>query len=87
MNLFILSLIQKEIEAVYKKKKQKVKILNSTDIVANAVKDSLKEQKLLSKKSNPKHEFYVSDYTQSFEESTKIFFGGKVKLKEVDLWR
>lgn len=80
-------LIQKEIEAVYKKKKQKVKILNSADIVANAVKDSLKKHKLLSKKSNPKHEFYVSDYTQSFEESTKIFFGGKVKLKEVDLWR
>ena len=80
-------LIQKEVEAVYKKKKQKVKILNSADIVAHAVKEALKEQKLLSKKSNPKHEFYVSDYTQSFEESTKVFFGDKVKLKEVDLWR
>jgi len=80
-------LIQKEVEAVYKKKKQKVKILNSADIVAHAVKDALKAEKLLSKKKNPKHEFYVSDFTQSFEESTKVFFGDKVKLKEVDLWR
>ncbi len=80
-------LIQKEIETVYKKKKQKVKILNSADIVAQYVKESLKQQKLLAKKSTPKHEFFVSDYTSSFEESTKIFFGGKVKLKEVDLWK
>ncbi|MFM7021615.1 MAG: glutamate racemase [Flavobacteriales bacterium] len=80
-------LIQKEIEAVYKKKKEKIKILNSADIVANSVKDALKNQKLLSKKDNPKHEFYVSDYTASFEESTKIFFGAKVKLKEVNLWK
>ena len=80
-------LIQKEIEAVYKKKKQKIKILNSGDIVAQSVKDTLKTQKLLSKKENSKHEFYVSDYTKSFEESTKVFFGDKVKLKEVNLWK
>jgi len=80
-------LIQKEIEAVYKKKKQKIKILNSADIVAHSVKDSLKTQKILSTKTNPKHEFYVSDYTKSFEESTKVFFGAKVKLKEVNLWK
>jgi glutamate racemase len=80
-------LIQKEIEAVYKKKKQKIKILNSADIVAYSVKEALKAQKLLSQKENPKHEFYVSDYTKSFEESTKVFFGDKVKLKEVNLWK
>ncbi len=80
-------LIQKEIEAVYKKKKQKIKILNSADIVAHSVKDALKAQKILSTKTNPKHEFYVSDYTKSFEESTKVFFGAKVKLKEVNLWK
>ena len=66
---------------------EKIKILNSADIVAHSVKDALKAQKILSTKTNPKHEFYVSDYTKSFEESTKVFFGAKVKLKEVNLWK
>ena len=30
--------------------------------------------------------FLVSDYTKSFEESTKIFFGSDVKLENYPLW-
>jgi hypothetical protein len=37
------------------------------------------------KQRNP-HRFYVSDYTPSFEKTTKIFFENDVKLEEAAIW-
>ena len=77
-------LIINEISSFYK---GKVTIINSAEIVSQAVKQFLVEHDLLNKgKKSPKHQFYVSDYTSSFEETAKIFFGGKIKLKENNLW-
>lgn len=77
-------LIINEISSYYK---GKVNIINSAEIVSLAVQNFLTERDLLNiSKKAPKHQFYVSDYTESFEETAKIFFGGKIKLKERNLW-
>lgn len=77
-------LIINEISSYYK---GKVNIINSAEIVSMAVQKFLTERDLLNtSKKAPKHQFYVSDYTESFEETAKIFFGGKIKLKEKNLW-
>ena len=34
---------------------------------------------------NQKQEFHVSDYTESFEQSTQYFFGKRINLKETRL--
>jgi glutamate racemase len=77
-------LIINEISSFYK---GQVKIINSAEIVSQAVKDFLESRQLQNtQKKMSRHQFYVSDYTQSFEEAAKIFFGGKIKLKEKNLW-
>lgn len=77
-------LIISEISSYYK---GKVDIINSAEIVSKAVKQFLEERELINNTGKtPKHQFYVSDYTESFEETAKIFFGEKIKLKEKNLW-
>lgn len=77
-------LIINEISSFYK---GKVEIINSAEIVSLAVRDFLQSKDLLYKGNKPaSHKFFVSDYTSSFEETAKIFFGGKIKLKEKNLW-
>jgi glutamate racemase len=77
-------LIINEISSFYK---GKVKIINSAEIVSEAVKNYLLERNLLNRQQKPpKLRFFVSDYTESFEETAKIFFGGKIRLKEKNLW-
>lgn len=77
-------LIKQEIEDYYK---NKIKIIDSAGVVAEHVRDSLKEAKLLANVNNPKHHFYVSDFTDSFEKSTKYFFKNKIHLEEVAIWK
>lgn len=81
-------LIRKEVDHFYK---GQVDIIDSASVVASKVKAVLKEQKLLnttaaSKRTVPQHRFYVSDYTSSFEQTTRIFFGQKVKLQSLNIW-
>jgi glutamate racemase len=76
-------LIKTQIEAFYK---GKVSILDTSEIVAMALKDYLSDEKLLNQNSNTTQHFYVSDYTASFEASTKVFFGENVKLEHYPLW-
>jgi glutamate racemase len=77
-------LIMNEISSFYK---DRIRIINSAEIVSQAVRDYLQERNLLNKKKkSPKHHFYVSDFTESFEETAKIFFGGKIRLREKNLW-
>ena len=77
-------LIKKEIEAYYK---GKVRVLDSTDIVAHEVEKILKRYDIKneSDKKAERH-FYVSDLTSSFQETTKIFFKEEAPLKEFPLW-
>jgi glutamate racemase len=68
-------LIQAEIEEFYH---EKVTIINSAAIVAQSVQKKLAELHLLNKSGAKKLQFFVSDYTSSFEKSTKLFFGEKI---------
>jgi len=77
-------LIRPEIEQFYK---GRVQILDSAGIVAEHVRDVLQSKKLLSTKKAKKHLFFISDFTSSFEQSTKIFFKGKIKLEQKNLWK
>lgn len=77
-------LIKTQIEAFYK---GKVKVIDSSVVVAEDLKKHLEQQKILNTQEKQGNlRVYVSDYTHSFEESTKIFFGESIKLEFHKLW-
>ncbi|MBL7915135.1 MAG: glutamate racemase [Bacteroidia bacterium] len=77
-------LIKAEINEYYK---GNITIVDSAAIVARFVKQSLAASKLLHSGKAGKHRFYISDFTKSFEQSTKIFFKDKLKLEHKNLWK
>jgi glutamate racemase len=76
-------LIQKEINQFYN---GKIDILNTAQIVALNVQQQLLEKNLLSGAKTAKDQFFVSDKTTSFENSTRIFFGNKINLQQQNIW-
>jgi glutamate racemase len=74
-------LIRKQVEAFYRD--SKVNVLDAASIVAN---DLAASEPPFSGKAAAPHHFYVSDYTGSFENSTRVFFGEKIHLEVFDLW-
>jgi glutamate racemase len=83
-------LVKAEIQKFYGKL---VKVIDSSEIVAQHVKAVLEKHQLLNPITPSKisfgkkaQQFIVSDYTQSFEETSKIFFNEKVKLKQYNIW-
>lgn len=77
-------LIKEEIKAFYH---NRVAVLDSAEEVAISLEMYLKQHNLLSERnSKPQHTFLVSDFTASFEASTKLFFGEIVKLNKHPLW-
>lgn len=76
-------LIKKQIDHHYQ---GKVEIIDSSEEVAFHLKRLLSEKNLLNKSLSKPHHFYVSDYTPSFEKSTRFFFGEKVKLEKGSIW-
>jgi glutamate racemase len=76
-------LIKNEIGQFYD---QKMAILDSSEIVAKALRDYLERENLLNDTSAPTHTFLVSDYTDSFESSARMFFHESVHLEKHALW-
>lgn len=76
-------LIKKEVVAFFKRP---VEVIDSASVVAEYTKKTLKDLKLLSKKKEGKNLFFISDYTESFEETSKLFFGNVIELKEERIW-
>jgi glutamate racemase len=76
-------LIMDEISEFYH---DNVRIINTAEVVASKVKDTLRRRSLLASRRNGSHHFYVSDYTRSFEESTRIFFDGSISLEHLNFW-
>jgi len=77
-------LIKQEVENFLPKN---VFVLDAAEIVAMHVSSSLKKEGLLGgKNKQPTLRFVVSDYTESFERSTRIFFGEKLHLEEDRIW-
>ncbi len=78
-------LIKPQIEDYYQ---GRVTVLDPSDVVAATVAEALAQRQLLAPAGGvgPAHHFYVSDFTRSFEESTRIFFGQEVQLEHYPLW-
>jgi glutamate racemase len=76
-------LIQNEINQYYG---GKIDIINTAEIVAKDLKVKLQEEGLLNSGKIDKDQFFVSDKTTSFENSTRIFFGNKINLLQKNLW-
>lgn len=76
-------LIKKEVSAYFN---QRVKIFDSTDVVTDALIKSLSENNLLNDQRRNPHHFYVSDFTESFEHTTKVFFRQEIHLELRNIW-
>lgn len=76
-------LIKKEIREYYK---GQMRILDSADVVAQALREYLQEQGLLNTGKGTEDHFLVSDYTESFESSARMFFHRGVHLEKHPLW-
>jgi len=76
-------LIKKEISAYYK---NTLPILDSSEVVALALRDYLDREGLLNTTNKPTHHFLVSDYTESFEAAARMFFHEAVHLEKHPLW-
>ena len=77
-------LIKNEIKSLYD---GKLTILDSSEVIAKALKQHLEDQQLLNQEgSPPHHHFLVSDYTESFEASARMFFHESVQLERHSLW-
>jgi glutamate racemase len=76
-------LIKAQINTYYE---GRVDVIDSSEIVAKSLQGFLTEHHLLNREKGIKRQFFISDYTQSFEASTRIFFGEKVHLEHYPLW-
>jgi glutamate racemase len=76
-------LIKKEISDFYK---GRVTVLDSSEVIALALRDHLSQKGLLSDSPGGMDHFLVTDYTESFEASTKLFFRQAVHLEKHPLW-
>ncbi len=63
-----------------------IRILDSTDVVVDVVREKLEQRGLLNEARCEPYRFYVSDYTPSFEAATKLFYAERVHLEEVPIW-
>ncbi len=76
-------IIKAEIEAYYR---NQLPVLDSSETVALALREYLQENDLLNNEENAKHHFLVSDYTESFEATARLFFQKTVSLEKHPLW-
>lgn len=66
--------------------KKQIEIIDSSDIVAQAVKKQLEKNNLLNANGKSTKHFYLSDYTESFAANAKLFFGEDITFEHYPLW-
>jgi glutamate racemase len=76
-------LIKNQINNYYK---GKVEVIDSSYIVTTYLKNYLAKNDLLRTSEVSFNKFFVSDYTHSFAEATRIFFKEEVNLEFYPLW-
>lgn len=76
-------LVKHEIAEFYK---NQVTIIDNAELTASFLQSELEKKGLLNPLKREAHRFYVSDYTRSFEESTRIFFKDKIQLERCSIW-
>jgi len=65
---------------------EKIDILDSTDVVLTEIENTLEKYGLKSEHRAQPHQFYVSDFTESFEKTTKIFYKEEIHLEHAAIW-
>ncbi len=80
-------LIKREISDFYNSNKRKTEILATNEIVARYVKKVLTDNNLIHTGRETVHKFFVSDYTESFEATTKLFYRKKVTLQHSNIFQ
>lgn len=74
-------------EQVQKIVGNKIHVLNSAQLVAEALKIKLVSLGILAdEKTSRLNKFIVSDYTPFFEKQAKLFFGEDIHLKKENIW-
>lgn len=63
----------------------KVKLFDSTNILAKKLKNILNKEGLLGKNNNPSNHFYISDFTPDFQKSASRFYDEEIVLERVSL--
>lgn len=76
-------LIRNQIEAFYD---GRVKVFDSTDFTVEAVRHHLNKLNLLNDGQRDEHHFFVSDFTESFEKTTRLFYGERIHLEHLNIW-
>jgi len=79
-------IIKEQIKSFYTQKSQNIEVIDSADTVAMALKFFLEYNQLGSRKKISDDQFLVSDFTDSFEKTTRIFFGEEVHLERIPIW-
>lgn len=80
-------LIKKEIEDLYAAKNKKIDVLATNEIVAKHIKHFMIENGLVNYEKKGKNTFYVSDYTESFEKTTQLFYKEPIDLIHLPLFK
>jgi len=76
-------LIRTDIEAFFDKG---VEVLDSTLFTVKDIENKLRKRNLLNDEKSKPHQFYVSDYTHSFEETTRLFYKEHLQLDHYPIW-
>lgn len=79
-------IIKKEISKYFEDGEKEVEVIDSAEMVAKALKSFLEYNHLLASKRLSNDRFLVSDFTKSFETTTKTFFGQEVHLELLPIW-
>lgn len=66
--------------------KKPIEIIDSSEIVADAVKMQLEKNQLLNPNGTSKKHFYLSDYTDTFASNARMFFDEDIILEHYPLW-
>ncbi|MGB1248691.1 MAG: glutamate racemase [Chitinophagales bacterium] len=77
-------MIRDEINTFFK---GKIKLFDSTDIVALKLKSILNNEMLLNETSQAENQFYISDINQDFKNSANRFWGENINLEVSNLWK
>jgi glutamate racemase len=64
-----------------------VKVIDSAQLVAQELKNYLLSNQLLNNTAHPNHQFFVSDYTEMFENIAEMFFEEKIILQQNNIWK
>ncbi|WP_425391877.1 glutamate racemase [Ekhidna sp.] len=79
-------IIKEQIRTHYASLNKEVEIIDSAETVALTLKSFLEYNQLINKEKSPIERFLVSDFTESFEKTTKIFFNKEVDLELLSIW-